>query len=105
MPFVLFALITTGAIASIVFPCVIISGIFISLRIAVTIVVRLFAIIAGSGLRAVVAIGGYVFAGVCIIKLRFRLRFLSPRFMVSGLHVWDGHVRQLRSARHSENAE
>lgn len=105
MPVVLFGWITTGAIASIVIPCVIISGIFISRGVPATIVVHVFAVIAGSGFRAVVTVGRHFFAGVWIIKQRFRLRFLSPRFVVSGLLVRNGHVSRLRSARHSEDAE
>ena len=76
MAFVLFALITTAAIASIVVPCVIVSGIFISLRVTATIVVHVFAVIAGSGFRAVVPVGCHFVAGVCIIKRRFCVRFL-----------------------------
>ena len=103
--FVLIAVITTAAIASILIRCVIISGIFISRCVTATIVVHVFAVIAGSGFRAVVTVGRHFFAGVCIIKQRFRLRFLSPRFIVGGLHFRNGHVRRLRSARHIENAE
>ena len=81
MAFVLFAFITAAVIASIVIPCVIISGIFISRRVTAIIVVHVFAVIAGSGFRAVVTVGSHFFAGVCIIKQRFRVRFLSPRFL------------------------
>jgi len=105
LPFVLFALITAAVIASIVIPCVIISSIFISRRVTAAIVGHVFAVIAGSGFRAVVTVGSQFFAGVCIIKQRVRVRILSPRFIVSRLHVRNGHVRWLRSARHSENAE
>jgi hypothetical protein len=69
------------------------------------IVIHVFAFIVGSAINAVVIVGSRVFIGVCIIKQRFRVRFLSGRFLLSGLRVGSGRVRRLRSARHSENAE
>jgi hypothetical protein len=94
LAFVLFAFITAAVIASIVIPSVIISSILIARRVTAIIVVHVFALV-----------GNRFFVGVCIIKQRFRVRFLSPRFILSGLRIESGRVRGLRSARHSENAE
>src|SRR6266513_2299027 len=94
LAFVLFAFITATVIASIVIPCVIISSILIARRVTAIIVVHVFALV-----------GSRFFVGVCIIKQRFRVRFLFRWRFLSGLRVGSGRVCRLRSARHSENAE
>src|SRR6476469_2450361 len=91
--------------ASIVILCVSLPSILIARRVTAIIVVHVFAFIVGSAINAVVIVGSHVSIGVCIIKPRFRLRFLSPRCILSGLRVGSGRVSRLRSARHSKNAE
>lgn len=98
---VLFAFITAAVIASLV----IISSVLIARRITAIIVVDVFALFAGSDFRAVVIVGCHVFIGVCIIKPRFSVRFLSGRFLLSDFRIRSGRVRRFRSACHSEKAE
>src|SRR4029453_8868129 len=88
--------------AVVVMPSLIIYSVFIP-RGGVTtiIVVHVFALVVGSDFHAVV-IGARSFdhcsqSLVCIIKQGFRVLFLSPRFILSGLRFGIGRVRRLRN--------
>ena len=64
-------------VAALVIPSVIISSVLIACGVTAIIVIHVFAFIVGSAINAVVIVGSHVFIGVCIIKQRFRVRFLS----------------------------
>jgi hypothetical protein len=99
------AVVITRIVATAVILSVISSSIVIAHGATAIVVVHVLPFVAGRDFDAVVIIGIHFFVGVCIMKQRSRVRFLSPRFILSDLRTGSGSVRWLRSARHSEDAE